>query len=424
MILPAAWPRADGSAGRAVSASETRRDIGFSLLVCGVLAVPARLLAGGAGWQVHPLAVLVMIAVAFDLRRATRARMGVPEMLCGGAAALLLAGPATGFAVLALLPLAVIAARRGRHGVIAAFMLAGLAAWALQDGPFGQAMAGAFIAAEARLLQTMLEMIDLPALRDGTTLALVDGRSLVILRGCSLESMVLPTVLGALAVRRLGLRLEMWPRPAAVLLPLGLVAALNMARLLAMSMSAQLYAVLHGDAGLIVLEVVMILPIGVALLPDVLRADGVVPVLGWRSGLQPVVAGAAIAAVAFGLLAQSLAVPAAHHPLAERGFAPVRSVALVEGGSLAMQLWRNAAGCSVYAADFEMPDATLPLIRRHLPRDADADADAAWIWWLGTRRMPQMSPLGVNAWRLAGKLVGGTAPKAWITVDPGRCLAV
>ena len=400
------------------SATSATHDAGFGLLICGLLAVPGRLLGGGADWEVHPVAALVMIALGFELRRATEARWGFTDVFCAAAAMLLLAGPATGFAVLALLPLAVMAARRGRHGVIAVPMLVGLALWALQDGPLGQALAGPVIAVEARLLEFVLRTLDLPAARDGATLALADGRSLVILRGCSLESVFLPTVLGALAARRLALSTERWPPPAAVLLPLALVTGLNMARLLVMCVSPEGYEALHGSLGLGVVEVAVTLPIGAALLPGVRQVAAPGPGMNWREGGRPVAVGAAAAALCCGLVAQSMAAPEAGNPLAERGFAPVRRVALVASGALTMEVWRNAAGCSVYAADFEMPDATLPLMRQHLKQEFAA----GWSWWLGRRQMPEMSPLEVNAWRIASKLLSGRAPGSLITVDPGQCL--
>ncbi len=399
-------------------ATSIPRDTGFSVLICGLLAVPLRLLGGGAGWRVHPVAVLVMIAVLIELHRATRARWGFPDRLCATAAMILLAAPATGFAVLALVPLAIMAARRGRHGVIAAPMLVGLALWALQDGPLGQALAGPLIVVEVRLLQLVLAALDLPTLCDGATLTLADGRSLIILRGCSLECLILPVTLGALAARRLALSAEIWPRPAAILLPLALAAALNMARLLAMCFSEQNYIALHSSLGLNVLEVAMTLPIWAALLPQVRRSAALAPGMHWFDGLRPLATSAAVVALCCGLARQVMVVPETHDPLGQRGFVPVRNVTLETSGALTMQVWRNAAGCSVYAANFEMPDATLPLMRKSLKKGLEFN----WSWWLGTQQMPAMSPLAVNAWRITTKLLRGRAPKSLITVDPGRCI--
>jgi hypothetical protein len=398
----------------------SNRDLGLSLLVCGLLAAAARLLAGGAGWQAPPVALLAIIAIGLELRRTRQPRQAFPDVMLAAAALLLIAGPATGFAVLALIPLAAIAARRGPHGAIAAVMLVGLALWALQGGPFGEALAGPVIAVETRLLEFVLKLAGVPVARDGTMLLLADGRSLVILRGCSLESVAVPTLLGALAVRRLAQPEEAWPRPAAVFLPLALVALLNTVRLLMMCMSAEAYHALHGALGLKALEVVMVLPIAAALLPTVRRRTATEPAIPWRGAVRPMAITVAAAAVCIGFALQHMATPEGRNPLAERGFAPAGRVALVTGGALTVEVWRNAGGCGLFAADFEVPDATLPLMRKHLAREFEA----GWTWWLGARQMPEMSPFEVNALRIASKLVSGRAPKSLITLDPARCLIV
>lgn len=396
------------------------RDLGFGLLICALLAVPLRLLGGGADWLLHPVAGLVAIALGVELHRVTRLRPGLLDLACAAATLLLLAGPATGFTALALLPLALMAARRGRHGAIAAAMLLGLSLWAVQDGPIGQAMAGPVIAVEADIAEYLLRKIGLIAARDGATLQMVDGRSLVILRGCSVESVFLPTLLGAIAARRLAYREETWPRLSAVLLPLVLVAVLNLGRLLVMCISADGYAAMHTSPGIEILEVAMILPIGAALWPEVRRVASVAPGRSWRDALSRLPAGAAVVALCCGLVTQNLPASEQRHPLAERGFVATSSVSLVSGGALSMQVWRDVSGCRVYAADFEAPDATLPLMRTHL-KEAFAEG---WGWWLGTRPMPEMSPLRVNAWRIAGKFLYGATPKSLITVDPEKCLRV
>ncbi len=396
------------------------RDLGFGLLICALLAVPLRLLGGGADWLLHPVAGLVAIALGVELHRLARTRADMLDLACAGVALLLLAGPATGFAAVALLPLALMAARRGRHGAIAATMLAGLAVWAVQDGPIGQAMAGPVIGIEAGLAEFLLRKIGLIAMRDGATLQMVDGRSLVILRGCSVESVLFPTLLGAMAARRLTYRAESWPPLSALLLPLGLVAVLNLGRLLAMCISAAGYAAMHTSPGIEILEVAMILPIGAALWPEVRRVATQAEGRSWRDALRRLPVGAAVVALCCGLVTQNLPVSEPRHPLAERGFVATSSVSLVSGGAVSMQVWRDVAGCRVFAADFETPDATLPLMRNHL-KDAFA---GGWGWWLGTRPMPEMSPLQVNAWRIAGKFLYGATPKSLITVDPEKCLRV
>lgn len=395
-------------------------DLGFGLLICALLAIPLRLLGGGADWLLHPVAGLVAIALGVELHRLTRARPDMLDLVCAGAALLLLAGPATGFTALALLPLAVMAGWRGRHGAIAAAMLIGLAVWAVQQGPIGQAMAGPVIGIEVGIAEFLLRKLGLVAMRDGAMLQMVDGRSLVILRGCSVESVFLPTVLGALAARRLAYRAETWPPLSAVLLPLGLVTFLNLARLLAMCISAAGYAAMHTSPGIEILEVGMILPIGVALWPEMRRVATPASGRNWREALRRLPVSAAAVALCCGLVTQYLPGSEPRHPLTERGFVTTGSVSLVSGGALTMQVWHNVTGCRVFAADFEAPDATLPLMRNQL-KETFAEG---WGWWLGTRPMPEMSPLQVNVWRIAGKFMYGATPKSLITVDPEKCLRV
>jgi hypothetical protein len=150
------------------------------------------------------------------------------------------------------------------------------------------------------------------------------------------------------------------------------------------------------------------------------RRTATEPAIPWRGAVRPMAITVAAAAVCIGFALQHMATPEGRNPLAERGFAPAGRVALVTGGALTVEVWRNAGGCGLFAADFEVPDATLPLMRKHLAREFEA----GWTWWLGARQMPEMSPFEVNALRIASKLVSGRAPKSLITLDPARCLIV
>ncbi|WP_193172603.1 hypothetical protein [Nisaea nitritireducens] len=130
----------------------------------------------------------------------------------------------------------------------AGIMLIGTSVYLLKDSVWAGFVAQAVLDLEAWAIASIHDLVAGPALARGNVVSLADGRTLVILRDCSVLNLVAPAVLSVMALRRLlhESRTGIWPFVAAISL---FVLVLNTIRLTGMAYSPELYDVLHNGVG-------------------------------------------------------------------------------------------------------------------------------------------------------------------------------
>ncbi len=230
------------------------------LLACAALAAAAHyaLAAGVAGVGApDPMVVLAALAIGADVRRLPPDAGDVAPLdwLIFAAALLACMTPFRIAAAPALLCAGALAWRCGGvRGRSAGVLLAALAGWATKDGAWAELASAPVLAAEARFTQFLLGLGGVAAEASGNRIALADGHSFVVLRGCSLLSLAYPCAVGTYALSRLARPAEVvgWRRVAAAL---GLVLVVNSARLVAMAASPDAYAYLHAESGALPVQV-------------------------------------------------------------------------------------------------------------------------------------------------------------------------
>lgn len=130
----------------------------------------------------------------------------------------------------------------------AGWLLIALSVFFLKDRLWAGFVAGALLDLEAATLHAVAGPVIGSVERTGNLLLLADGRDLLILRDCSLLSLMGPSLLGVVALRRL-LAPEVRTIGATLLITVAFVIVANVLRLAAMAYSAELYAIVHDGYG-------------------------------------------------------------------------------------------------------------------------------------------------------------------------------
>jgi hypothetical protein len=146
--------------------------------------------------------------------------------------------------------------RLGAEARGAGWLLIGLSVFFLKDRLWAGFVAGALLEVEAATLHAVASPLIGSVERSGNLLLLADGRDLLILRDCSLLSLMGPSLLGVVALRRL-LAPEVRTLGATLLVTAAFVIVANVLRLAAMAYSAELYAIVHDGYGRTVFSAVM-----------------------------------------------------------------------------------------------------------------------------------------------------------------------
>ena len=202
-------------------------------------------------------------AVAVDLWRARR--VGVADCIDGtlfvAALVLISLGPVS--AIWLALSVCGAAGLRRRDTALggAGVLMLGIAIYMLKDRIWGGFVSGAVLELEAMVLQSVFAMAIGAIERIGNVLNLPDGRHLVILRDCSLLSLLAPSMLGVAALRRLSAPEA--PRLTGALVAVAFVTVLaNFLRLVGMAVSPDWYAWLHDGPGSAVFSGTLTLVVG------------------------------------------------------------------------------------------------------------------------------------------------------------------
>ena len=133
-------------------------------------------------------------------------------------------------------------------GKLAGSMLLAFAIYGLKGTIWQGVLAPPIMAMEAATLAALISPLQGEAIADGHTVQLVDGRTLVILRDCSVLNLLAPSILAMLGIRRV-----MAHPSSRILRPMlvlsSLVTLINLGRLLGMAHSPETYGFFHDGLG-------------------------------------------------------------------------------------------------------------------------------------------------------------------------------
>lgn len=219
---------------------------------CAALASAAHwVLASGDVAAPHPMIALAIAAVLMDFRRMTPIAAGGRELVLFGLSLLACLAPFRSSAALGLVCAGWLAARAGARP--AGVLLVALAGWALKDAVWAGFASVPLLWVETHLTAFLLSLGGAPAVADGNRILLADGGRFVMLRSCSVLALAYPCAIGVFALCRLLRPMARvgWRR---ILAALGLLTAVNMARLVAMAASPAAYDYLHGPQGALPLQ--------------------------------------------------------------------------------------------------------------------------------------------------------------------------
>jgi|GEM_PF-5518319 len=209
-----------------------------------------QMLAGAGGAGVNLFVLAAVVGVAADLWRMGRTHdADLADLAIYGVALALVAVPIVSAGWLALGLLGACCLRRHTPTALGCgWLLVGLSVFFLKDRLWAGFVSGAILDAEAVVLHALAGAVIGSVEQTGNLLLLADGRSLLILRDCSLLSLMGPSLLGVVALRRLSApQVRPGWRPLAI--AAGIVVLGNFLRLLAMAWSPEVYHVVHDGAG-------------------------------------------------------------------------------------------------------------------------------------------------------------------------------
>ncbi|MGI9485204.1 MAG: hypothetical protein ACR2RF_04815 [Geminicoccaceae bacterium] len=134
------------------------------------------------------------------------------------------------------------------HGKAAGSILLALAIYGLKGTIWQGVLAFPVMAMEASVLAALISPLQGEAIADGHAVQLADGRTLVILRDCSVLNLLAPAILAMLGVRQM-----LGHRSQGLLVPMltltVLVTLTNLGRLFGMAYSPEAYVFFHDGLG-------------------------------------------------------------------------------------------------------------------------------------------------------------------------------